>query len=204
MIVLGFDAETSIKRNRSYWIIRCDCGKTFTKLWTSIRDGKRCGRCKPITHGFRPRKNGLPEYRIWSNILDRCYRKKHKNFPHYGGRGIDVCERWRASFQNFYDDMGARPSPKHSVDRRDNDKGYTPENCHWATHTQQCRNKRTTFWVNYKGKKLSLRDACDISGMPVGLVHQRIRVLGWSHDDAFSIPVNGRGRNGRRVATTNS
>ena len=81
------------------------------------------------------------EYLCWWNMLDRCLNPACKTFKYYGARGITVCQRWR-DFGRFLDDMGPRPSPKHSIDRKDNDGNYEPSNCHWATRTQQAQNRR--------------------------------------------------------------
>jgi hypothetical protein len=92
-----------------------------------------------------PYKHGgsyMPEYRIWTEIKMRCYNKNRISFKYYGGRGIDMCVRWRVSFSAFLEDMGVRPSPKHTVDRIDNLKGYSPQNCRWATRQQQSRNRK--------------------------------------------------------------
>lgn len=77
-------------------------------------------------------------------MVARCNNPDHKDFKHYGGRGISVCVRWQASFHNFIIDMGARPTPKHSLERRNNNLGYSPSNCVWATKSEQVRNMRTT------------------------------------------------------------
>lgn len=95
-----------------------------------------------------PPKHGMsytPEYRAWSNMLGRCYRITHRRFRDYGGRGIKVCEQWRKEFTNFYEDMGKRPSIKHSLERVDNEKGYEPSNCRWATYEEQNRNRRNVI-----------------------------------------------------------
>jgi hypothetical protein len=84
-------------------------------------------------------KKELNSYR---GMLQRCYYPKHNRFEHYGGRGIKVCDRWLQSFQNFIDDMGLKPSDKHSLDRIDNDKDYSHENCRWATPSEQMSNRR--------------------------------------------------------------
>jgi hypothetical protein len=98
------------------------------------------------THGLRK----LAEYDVWNAMKQRCHNSKSSGFSKYGARGIAVCEEWRASFESFYRDMGPRPTPQHSIDRIDNQKGYAPENCCWATITQQANNKRATILINGK------------------------------------------------------
>lgn len=87
-------------------------------------------------------KSKTPEYRIWINMRSRCLCSTDRAFKWYGGRGIEVCDRWRASFDDFIADMGSRPSPAHSIDRINNDGNYEPSNCRWATAKQQANNQR--------------------------------------------------------------
>lgn len=89
-------------------------------------------------HGMR----SFPEYENWHNMKQRCLNPSFYGYGNYGGRGITICEQWVKSFVAFYEDMGPRPSPSHSVDRIDNDKGYSPDNCRWATKTVQIVNRR--------------------------------------------------------------
>ena len=87
----------------------------------------------------------LPEYRIWAHIKERCLKPKTKEYENYGGRGIKVCGRWLNNFDNFLEDMGSRPTPKHQIDRIDNDGNYEPDNCRWVIQLHNARNKRTTL-----------------------------------------------------------
>lgn len=89
-----------------------------------------------------PRPSTTPEYSIWSGIIQRCTNPRQPSYPRYGGRGINICDRWRRSFAAFLEDVGPRPSPQHSIDRVDNDGNYEPSNCRWATAAEQRLNQR--------------------------------------------------------------
>lgn len=99
-----------------------------------------------------------PEYAAWAGIKQRCLNKKNRFYKNYGGRGITVCARWLNSFDNFCADMGPRPSPKHSIERVNNDLGYSPENCKWATKFEQTRNTRRNVILEYNGESKCLTD----------------------------------------------
>ena len=83
-----------------------------------------------------------PEHVIWCHVMERCTNPKSADWANYGGRGITICDRWRSSFTAFLADMGQRPSPTHSIDRKNNDGNYEPGNCRWATLSEQHRNRR--------------------------------------------------------------
>lgn len=145
-------------------------------------------RLRQTKHGM----SRLPEYATWTWMITRCTNPKTKAFARYGGRGISVCERWR-TFPPFFDDMGQRPSPKHSLDRIDNNKGYEPGNCRWATRREQSRNKAKTRMLTVNGVARPLADWADSVGLPHSTIRTRL-ALGWTPEAAVHAPLLRRGK----------
>lgn len=116
----------------------------------------------------------------------RCRNPNNPRWHQYGGRGIKVCDRWE-SFEAFYEDVGPRPTPEHSLDRIDNDGDYAPENCRWATRDEQNTNKRCNVRVPYNGAHLTIAELSKEVGVPYALLHKRIW-RGWSVERAVSEP----------------
>lgn len=135
------------KPKKIYWECVCECGNIVTIISSSLISGntKSCGCLrKELTSSRRSthKKSFSSEYNTYHHMIKRCYSKNHNSYDYYGGRGITVCDRWLESFENFYEDMGEKPSPKHSIDRINNDGNYEPDNCKWSTQSEQTVNSR--------------------------------------------------------------
>jgi hypothetical protein len=178
------------------WSFRCDCGKETVTQAVNVRRGRTssCGCLHSETAsaaGRAKKKHGMRrsrEYITWHNMIQRCTNPKTESYPSYGGRGICVCDRW-LHFENFYADMGPKPSPKHSIDRHPNNDGnYEPGNCRWALQPDQQRNKRSARWVTVNGRKMNLTDAAREAGIRLGTVWYRLKV-GWPVERALKTPV---------------
>jgi hypothetical protein len=136
-------------------------------------------------HGY----SGTPEHNAWRALKDRCLNSNSPDFKNYGGRGISVCPQWMHSFENFYADMGARPSAKHTLDRIDNNKDYSPRNCRWATRAVQMNNTRKNVFVEINGKKRTIAEWSKMYGKDSVLVRNRICILKWCAICALTIEV---------------
>lgn len=162
------------------WVVLCDCGNSFEATGTKIRSGevKTCPGCSKervrisrVKHGMR----GSAEYRIWTHIKSRCYNERVPEYKHYGGRGISMCDRWRESFENFLADMGERPTPGHSIDRRDVNGNYEPVNCRWATDIEQQNNRRNNRKITIAGETKNMAQWADENGLRRESVFKRVK-----------------------------
>lgn len=136
---------------------------------------------------------GTPEYRAWQAIKNRCLNSNDDRYKWYGARGITVCDHWIESFENFYVDVGPRPSRQYTIERRDNNRGYSPDNVYWATSIEQNRNLRTTKLYTLSGQAKPLGAWVDEYKVSHDLVYQRVEVFGWSLLDALTVPPSGGG-----------
>lgn len=173
---------------------RCSCGTERTIARSAIISGssKSCGcLSREVTASLaKHRETGKSGkhgslYSIWVGLICRCYGK-HASFPKYGGRGITICDRWRFDFLAFKADMGPRPAGT-SLDRRDNNGPYSPENCRWATRAEQARNTSRNVWLELNGERLCISDWAKKIGMNAMSLKKRL-ANGWSVVDALTKP----------------
>lgn len=177
------------KTSRSIWNCRCDCGQFAITCASSMKAGHKtsCGCLAhsgefKITHG----KTESKIYKIWTSMKTRCYNTNDESYLRYGKRGIFICDRW-LDFQNFYADMGD-PPPSHSIERRDNNGPYCPENCEWATILTQSNNKRTNRFFTYNGETKTPAQWSRQLGINLGTLYGRLET--WPVEKALSTPVN--------------
>lgn len=138
---------------------------------------------------------GTTEHHLWLSMKQRCNDQDCKGYERYGGRGIKVCKEWEESFQAFFDYMGKRPSDEHSLERRDNSKGYEPGNVIWATGEVQVRNTRKNVRLTHDGRTMILKDWAREVGLSNTTLWNRIFTLGWDAAKALTTPA---GKNGRK------
>ena len=186
---------------RRRWLCRCVCGAEKVVGQTQLRNGntQSCGclarqRASEanMTHGLY--KNYL--YKLWENIISRCFNSRHDSYANYGARGIKLWAPWRESFEAFRDgiltEIGERPSAGHSLDRPVNSADYCPGNIRWALPSVQGRNKRTNKLITADGKTLCLAEWVEVSGIGRDTINRRIRELGWTEERAVTQPLRPR------------
>ncbi len=181
-VVVSTPPSTCDKKHR-HSECSCICGHTKMVRNDHLGSGRSngCRACTTITHNMTNSK----AYHTWEGMIDRCENTKNKCYQRYGGRGIRVCSRWM-SFENFYEDMGD-PATGLSIDRIDNDSGYCPENCRWATPKQQARNTSANRLITHEGKTLCLTAWAEWTGLAVSTLASRLD-RGWSSERALTTP----------------
>jgi len=179
-------------RNRkAQWLCVCDCGEMKVVISASLVRGHTtsCGcynksKRVNITHD----STHTPEYVSWCEMKTRCLNKNRKQWSDYGGRGISICDRWLYSFQNFVADMGPKPTKHHTLDRIENDKGYSPDNCKWSTRLEQNRNRRTDILYTFNGKTLNRVEWAKLYNMSYFTLVHRLKI-GLSIEESLTNPI---------------
>lgn len=186
--VIGHPRRVVLRSSRKYlWLCRCSCGVEREVVGGDLREGKSqsCG-CLGLSY----KRHDLPEYKIWIGLRSRCRNPNSSRWHRYGGRGISVCARWE-DFETFYRDMGPRPSSTHTIERRNNDGDYCPENCVWATKKEQSRNTRRNKFLLFRGERLTYAAWAERLGMRPATFRNRLR-SGWSVEQVITTPVRPR------------
>jgi len=184
------------KAKQRLWKCQCSCGN-ITKVTTcDLRSGKTksCGCLQRRRSSEFNFKHGLTrslEYRTWCNIKNRCYNPNNKDYHNYGGRGIYVCDTWINSFETFIQDMGRKSFKGATLDRIDNNGPYSPDNCRWASQTEQARNRSNNHLITFNGKTQCLAAWAEELNLKYHTLKCRILYYGWSIEKAFTMPLRG-------------
>lgn len=193
----------STKRGQSMWNCKCDCGQTVTVRSDHLKGGvtKSCGcyqkewaRESATAHG----STGTRLYGIWLNMRNRCNNPLVGCYSDYGGRGITVCPEWRDSFETFRDWALANGYQDNlTIERKDTNGNYCPENCKWATMVEQQNNRRNSHYLEYNGEAKTIAQWARTTGLAENTIRSRLN-YGWSVEKTLTEPVNEKSRNNRR------
>lgn len=182
--------KTKSGKRRIYWDCICDCGGHITLEASALRRTDRfhsCGcyaRLMVSKANSTHRLTGTRVYRSWSSARQRCNNPSDTNYKNYGGRGITMCERWN-KFENFLADMGYPPSENHTIERIDVNGNYEPENCRWDTPVEQARNRRSSKYYEFSGKKMILKEWSEYLNVKEMTLKYRLK-NGWPIEKVFS------------------
>jgi hypothetical protein len=178
------------------WSCACTCGREPIVHATALRIGhtRSCGCLKvdqpaALTHGHSTDQTLTPTYLTWASMIQRCQNPKNPSFPRYGGRGIKVCDAW-LKFDGFLLDMGERPQGL-TLERINNDGGYEPGNCKWATYKTQNNNRRVNHLLAHKGQTFTLQAWAERTGLKATTIRRRLK-MGWTVARALESPTGRR------------
>jgi hypothetical protein len=193
---VGFGNPTGKgKKRRIKWLCECSCGMQKDFFLYNLRNGhtKSCG-CLTDESRTKHGMCGTPEYRTWSDMIQRCTNPNDGEYHNYGARGIKICDRWLTA-KNFLKDMGEKPEGM-QIERIDNDGNYEPGNCCWATPKEQARNRRgVKLIITYRGKTQCLTDWAEELGVHRATLWSRLYRAKWQTEKAFTAPVGAGGIN---------
>lgn len=182
------------------WPCTCACGTERAVITASLREGRSlsCGCAqRECMRRYGENASEMPEYKVWHAMLERCYDRKNRSYPRYGGRGIRVCKRWRPrrrgdgidAFLAFVDDMGRRPSVDHSIDRKDSNGDYRKRNCAWVTEVVQQNNRTNNHMLTHCGRTMTLAQWCRELRLSEKTVGWRLRA-NWTVERALFTPID--------------
>lgn len=196
-LLVTANSEARTKAMKAMFDCICDCGNKKTVTGRNLISGASasCGcevgksaKQRFTTHG----RTSHEMFHRYRSMIDRCYNKNAAEYENYGGRGITVCQQWIDSIDSFIQDIGVPSSPTHSLDRKDNNAGYSPDNVRWATKKDQSINRRVTQMLSFNGVEMCAADWGRSLGMTKKAVLDRIRA-GWPLELALTAPPVKRG-----------
>lgn len=172
----------------------CDCDNKTIVEATAVKNGvtKSCGCLQREKAGNTSLIHGMTNtrlHRIWSAMISRCENKNNNRYYTYGARGIKVCPEWRSDFVAFYNwSMANGYDDNLTIDRKDNNKDYSPENCKWSTNREQANNKRSNRIIEYKGIRKNVKQWADYFGFNYKYFHEKLKKCEWSIEKLLEIP----------------
>jgi hypothetical protein len=177
------------RSHRRLWLCRCDCGTIKPVDASHLRAGrtKSCSGCMNRPGQFIDGRTKTAEYLIWHHMIRRCEKPTNSAYKNYGGRGITICKEWRSSFPRFLADMGPRPTPQHSIERKNNNGNYEPSNCVWLLKSEQNKNRRCNRYFTINGETACLAEWAKRSNINSDTVASRLK-RGMSIEDALALP----------------
>ena len=202
LVVIGSEHKVrSSGAKKKLWVCSCECGSVISVETGNLNTGNttQCNGCAILSRADHRRTHGYSNYSAvsevkrktystWRAMKSRCENPSVNGYKNYGGRGINVCDEWN-DFECFLSDMGEPPTAGHSIDRVDNNKSYSKENCKWASRTEQANNKRNNRRITAFGETKNLNQWAESSGIKRETIARRIN-KGWSEERAVSECVN--------------
>lgn len=167
-----------IKNEGGHSWCQCSCGKEMRKQTSTVIAGASCADCEKLSR-VKFKKEDHRLLHILENMKARCYRENHPAYKNYGARGITICDEWLSDTNNFVEWAKAQPDNHLTIERRKNEEGYFPENCYFATRTEQNRNRRNALWIEYNEQRMLVSEAARVSGIDEKTLRGRIK----SHPD---------------------
>jgi hypothetical protein len=184
--------EAEKRGKQAWWRCKCECGNETEVCGAKLRNGhtRSCGCLQKDVAAERLTTHGMSNSATrnsWRGMMERCTNSNNIGYENYGARGITVCERWH-KFENFLEDMGRRPDGL-TLERIDNSKGYSPDNCRWATRKEQNNNRRDNRILTYNGISLTIPQWAEKLGVSKSALYNRVYSLGWSIERTLTTPV---------------
>ena len=198
LTVIRYIGKRGTSQKVPHWVCHCICGEERIVAGPHLRSGhtKSCGcwarerSANNRTHGHSTGGMTTQVYNTWVCMRSRCTNKNSDQYPYYGGRGIEVCERWMRSFESFLEDMGKPPKHTRTLDRIDVDGHYEPSNCRWASRKDQARNRSSNSMLTFQGKTQCQSAWAEEMGISAKSLSYRI-THGWSTERALTTPMKG-------------